>query len=83
MGMAAAQAIAELFDSEGARDYLGEPVSVASHLLQAGALASAAGAPYAADAIAVRRWDDQAKGPSVSPPDFARFRPLPERLAVS
>ena len=44
MGMAAAQAIAELFDSEGARDYLGEPVSVASHLLQAGALASAAGA---------------------------------------
>jgi gamma-butyrobetaine dioxygenase len=178
--MAAAQAIAELFDSEGARDYLGEPVSVASHLLQAGALASAAGAPdalvaaallhdighlltdegdaygdvrhgasgaawlaswfpepvtepvrlhvpakrylcatepsyvarlseasvhtlslqggpmtaaeassfegqpYTADAIAVRRWDDQAKDPSVSPPDFARFRPLLERLlAVS
>ena len=43
MSMAAAQTIAELFDSEGARDYLGEPVSVAAHLLQAGDLASAAG----------------------------------------
>jgi gamma-butyrobetaine dioxygenase len=37
--------IAELFDSEGARDYLGEPVTVAAHMLQAGALAEAAGAP--------------------------------------
>jgi len=37
--------IAELFNSEGAADYLGEPVTVAAHLLQAGALAEAAGAP--------------------------------------
>ena len=29
-------AIAELFGSAGARDYLGEPVTVAAHLLQAG-----------------------------------------------
>jgi gamma-butyrobetaine dioxygenase len=36
--------IAELFSSEGAADYLGEPVTVAQHLLQAGALAAAAGA---------------------------------------
>ncbi len=37
--------LAELFASEGAGDYLGEPVTVAQHLLQAGALARAAGAP--------------------------------------
>lgn len=37
--------IAGVFASAGARDYLGEPVSVAGHLLQCGALASGAGAP--------------------------------------
>jgi gamma-butyrobetaine dioxygenase len=36
--------LAELFDSEGAGDYLGEPVTVAQHLLQAAALAEAAAA---------------------------------------
>jgi phosphonate degradation associated HDIG domain protein len=45
--------IAELFGSEGARDYLGEPVTVAAHLLQAGALAEAAGAPPALVAAAL------------------------------
>ena len=45
--------IAELFGSEGARDYLGEPVTVAAHLLQAGALAEAAGAPPALAAAAL------------------------------
>ena len=44
--------IAGLFDSEGARDYLGEPVTVAAHMLQAGALAEAAGAPPALVAAA-------------------------------
>jgi gamma-butyrobetaine dioxygenase len=39
--------LAELFASVGAGDYLGEPVTVAQHLLQAGALARAAGAPDA------------------------------------
>jgi gamma-butyrobetaine dioxygenase len=39
--------IAELFSAQGAADYLGEPVSVGAHLLQAGALAQAAGAPAA------------------------------------
>jgi gamma-butyrobetaine dioxygenase len=43
--IAPVEAIAELFGSEGARDYLGEPVTVAAHLLQAGTLAEAAGAP--------------------------------------
>ena len=38
------QVIADLFASEGARDYLGEPVTQASHMLQAAALARAGGA---------------------------------------
>jgi gamma-butyrobetaine dioxygenase len=50
---AAVGAIAELFGSAGARDYLGEPVTVAAHLLQAGALAQAAGAPPALVAAAL------------------------------
>ena len=178
---APADVLAELFASEGARDYLGEPVSVAAHLLQAGALASAAGAPdaliaaallhdvghlapgdgagggdsygdvrhgelgaawlsswfppavtepvrlhvaakrylcaaepgyfarlspesvrtlalqggpmtpeqaaafgarpRAGDAVAVRRWDDEAKDPAITPPAFAHFAPLLEGLA--
>jgi gamma-butyrobetaine dioxygenase len=39
--------LAALFDSAGAGDYLGEPVTVAQHLLQAAALAEAAAAPPA------------------------------------
>ena len=45
--------IAELFGSAGARDYLGEPVTVAAHMLQAGALAEAAGVPAALVAAAL------------------------------
>ncbi len=188
MIIAPVDAIAELLRSEGARDYLGEPVTVAAHLLQAGALAEAAGAPpalvaaallhdvghlrgadpsvaglsgrelmagndnrhgargaawlsqwfpapvtepvrlhvaakrylctveppyfallsqasvytlsvqggpmtaaearefaalpYAADAVAVRRWDDQAKDPAAVVPGFEYFRPLLEKLAA-
>ena len=37
--------IAALFDSEGAAEYLGEPVSQAAHMLQAAALAERADAP--------------------------------------
>jgi gamma-butyrobetaine dioxygenase len=160
-------AIAELFAGPGARDYLGEAVTIGEHMRQAGALAQAAGAdaplvaaallhdvghlrsetdsrhgdagarwlsqwfggavtepvrlhvaakrylcatepgyfgrlspesvrtlalqggpmtpeqaaafearPYARDAVAVRRWDDEAKDPSVTPPAFAHFAPL-------
>ncbi|MER5811274.1 phosphonate degradation HD-domain oxygenase [Streptomyces sp. NPDC002033] len=36
--------------------------------------------PGAADAVAVRRWDERAKDPLMDPPDFAHFRPLLERL---
>jgi len=45
--------IAELFAAEGAADYLGEPVTLGAHLLQAGARAQAAGAPPALVAAAL------------------------------
>jgi len=41
----AARVIADLFASEGAAGYLGEPVTQADHMLQAGMLAEQAGAP--------------------------------------
>jgi phosphonate degradation associated HDIG domain protein len=53
MIMSPVDAIAELFTSAGAADYLGEPVTVAEHLLQAGARAQAAGAPPALAAAAL------------------------------
>jgi len=43
--------------------------------------------PYARDAVAVRRWDDEAKDPSVAPPEFGHFeillRALLERGVLS
>jgi gamma-butyrobetaine dioxygenase len=48
-----ADRIAGLFASAGASDYLGEPVTVAAHLLQSGALAEAAGAAPALVAAAL------------------------------
>jgi gamma-butyrobetaine dioxygenase len=42
--MTAVEVIGELFAGPGARDYLGEPVTIGEHMLQAGALAEAAGA---------------------------------------
>jgi gamma-butyrobetaine dioxygenase len=35
---------------------------------------------YAKDAVAVRRWDDQAKEPAVTPPEFGHFAPLLNQL---
>jgi phosphonate degradation associated HDIG domain protein len=161
------EVIGELFAGPGARDYLGEPVTIGEHMRQAGALAEAVGAaaplvaaallhdvghlrseidarhgaagarwlsqwfgepvtepvrlhvaakrylcaaepgyfgllsqdsvrtlalqggpmtaeqasvfealPFARDAVAVRRWDDEAKDPSVTPPSFAYFEAL-------
>jgi gamma-butyrobetaine dioxygenase len=32
--------------------------------------------PYAQDAVAVRRWDDEAKDPAVTPPEFGHFAEL-------
>ena len=36
--------------------------------------------PFARDAVAVRRWDEEAKDPAVTPPGFAHFEPLLGRL---
>jgi gamma-butyrobetaine dioxygenase len=45
--------IARLFEEEGARDYLGEAVTQASHMLQAAMAAQSAGAPDALVAAAL------------------------------
>jgi gamma-butyrobetaine dioxygenase len=42
--LTAVETIGELFAGPGARDYLGEPVTIGEHMLQAGTLAEAAGA---------------------------------------
>jgi len=172
--MSGIEMIADLFAGPGARDYLGEAVTIGEHMRQAGALAEAAGAaaplvaaallhdighlrgetdarhgpagaqwlsqwfgpavtepvrlhvaakrflcatepgysgllsaesvrtlalqggpmtpeqaaafgalPHARDAVAVRRWDDEAKDPSVTPPGFAHFEPLLTSLLSS
>ena len=47
MIISAADAVTELLSAAGARDYLGEPVTVLDHLLQAAALAERAQAPPA------------------------------------
>jgi phosphonate degradation associated HDIG domain protein len=169
--MTGIDAIADLFAGPGARDYLGEAVTIGEHMRQAGALAEAAGAPAplvaaallhdvghlrnesdarhgsggarwlaqwfgaavtepvrlhvaakrylcatepgyfarlspesvrtlalqggpmtpeqaaafearpgARDAVSVRRWDDEAKDPAITPPGFAYFAPLLESL---
>ena len=51
--MTVVEAIGELFAGPGARDYLGEPVTIGTHMLQAGALAEAAGAGAALVAAAL------------------------------
>ncbi len=51
--MTAVEAIGELFAGPGARDYLGEPVTIGEHMRQAGALAEAAGAQPALVAAAL------------------------------
>ena len=174
--MTAVETIGELFAGPGARDHLGEPVPIGEHMLQAGALAEAAGAEgalvaaallhdighllgedededrhgqaganwlsqwfgdavtepvrlhvpakrylcavdtgyfgllsaesvrtlsqqggpmtaaevaafetlaFSRDAVAIRRWDDQAKDPVVTPPRFAHFAPLLAALVRS
>ena len=174
--MTAVETIGEMFAGPGARDHLGEPVPIGEHMLQAGALAEAAGAegalvaaallhdighllgedededrhgeaganwlsqwfgdavtepvrlhvaakrylcafdadyfgllsaesvrtlslqggpmtaaevaafealPFSRAAVAIRRWDDQAKDPVVTPPRFAHFAPLLEAFVRS
>jgi gamma-butyrobetaine dioxygenase len=62
--------------------------SVRTLSLQGGPMSAAETAafealPHACDAVAVRRWDDQAKDPAVTPPRFAHFAPLLEALVRS
>jgi len=57
------------------------PASVHTLEVQGGPMSPAETAeyeanPHAADGVAVRRWDDEAKGPGATTPDFAHFRPL-------
>jgi gamma-butyrobetaine dioxygenase len=61
------------------------PASVYTLSLQGGPLAPAGilafeASPYCGAAVAVRRWDDQAKDPDGTTPDFSHFRPLFESL---
>ena len=61
------------------------PESVRTLSLQGGPMSAAEVAafealPHARDAVAVRRWDDHAKDPAVTPPRFAHFAPLLEAL---
>jgi gamma-butyrobetaine dioxygenase len=39
--------------------------------------------PFGRDAAAVRRWDDEAKDPAVTPPEFSHFEALLKALARS
>jgi gamma-butyrobetaine dioxygenase len=39
--------------------------------------------PFSRDAVAVRRWDDEAKDPAVTAPSFAHFAPLLAALVRS
>jgi gamma-butyrobetaine dioxygenase len=57
------------------------PESVRTLALQGGPMTPAQvtafeALPYARDAVAVRRWDDGAKDPAVTPPEFAHFAAL-------
>jgi gamma-butyrobetaine dioxygenase len=64
------------------------PESVRTLALQGGPMtvdeaAAFEAGPYAADAVAVRRWDDQAKDPAATPLPFAAFVTLLASLAAS
>jgi gamma-butyrobetaine dioxygenase len=61
------------------------PASVYTLSLQGGPMTAAEAAgfrsePYADGAIAVRRWDDEAKDPSADVPGYDWYRPLLESL---
>lgn len=61
------------------------PASVHTLSLQGGPMsevevAEFESSPYHRDAIAVRRWDDEAKDPDADTPDYAVFAPILARL---
>jgi gamma-butyrobetaine dioxygenase len=51
--------------------------------MTAAEVASFEALPFYGDAVAVGRWDDQAKDPAVTAPRFAHFVPLLEALVVT
>jgi gamma-butyrobetaine dioxygenase len=68
------------------RDRL-SPASIHTLGLQGGLLSAEEVAefeanPYHRDAVAVRRWDDEAKDPDARTPDYAEFVPILSRLAT-
>jgi predicted HD phosphohydrolase len=79
MILAPADEIAESFGSAAAEDY----VVLRAAVRGVGLHREFEALPYATDAVAVRRWDDQAKDPSGDVPGLGHYRPLLERLVVS
>jgi phosphonate degradation associated HDIG domain protein len=64
------------------------PASVRSLAVQGGVLTPEQAAaflrqPYAEDAVALRRWDEQAKDPQARPPDLEHFEPYMRALLTS
>ena len=64
------------------------PESVRTLALQGGPMTPEQAAafealPHARDAVAVRRWDDEAKDPAITPPPFAHFAALLRNLLSS
>jgi len=62
--------------------------SVRTLALQGGAMTAAEvtafeALPFSRDAVAVRRWDDEAKDPAIAAPSFAHFAPLLAALVRS
>lgn len=50
-------------------------------LMSAAEVAEFEANPYYRDAVAVRRWDDEAKDPNAETPDYAEFVPMLAKLA--
>ena len=72
------------------KDYFAglSPASVKSLAMQGGPFSDTEAAafiatPYAAEAVSLRRWDDLAKDPGVTPPPLAHFRGYALLPAVS
>jgi gamma-butyrobetaine dioxygenase len=68
-------------------DFL-SPASVHTLTLQGGRMSAGEvtefeANPYHRDAVAVRRWDDEAKDPNAPTPDYAVFAPILTKLAGS
>jgi gamma-butyrobetaine dioxygenase len=49
--------------------------------MTAGQVAAFESLPFARDAVSVRRWDDEAKDPALTPPEFSHFEGLLRALA--